>query len=63
MEPSRRFLPGPLSHSPINVDDFSKGAAVYFLSHAHEDHLKGLRDNWNEGPIYCTEITKQLILL
>jgi len=62
-ERSSKYLPGPLSHAPFRVDDFSKGALVYFLTHAHTDHLRGLRDTWREGRIYCTEVTKQLILL
>ena len=62
-EPSRKFLPGPLSHAPFKVDDFSKGASLYFLTHAHTDHLYGLSDNWRHGKLYCTQITKQLLLL
>jgi DNA cross-link repair 1A protein len=62
-EPSRRYLPGPLSHCPIKVDDFSKGGKSYFLTHAHTDHFHGLRETWNAGRLYCTSITKELLLI
>ena len=38
----------------------------YFLTHMHQDHLRGLREdtfeNDNNGRIYCTEITKILLV-
>ena len=38
----------------------------YFLTHAHQDHLRGLREDMFEndanGRIYCTEITKVLLV-
>jgi len=35
---------------------------VFFLSHIHTDHLKGLSQTWNLGRIYTSEITKNLLL-
>ena len=38
----------------------------YFLTHMHQDHLRGLREdtfeNDNNGRIYCTEITNILLV-
>lgn len=28
----------------------------------HSDHYRGLSNSWSKGPIYCTNITKKLIL-
>ena len=35
---------------------------VYFLTHAHTDHLVGLKDGWNSGHIFCSAVTKRLVL-
>lgn len=59
---------GLLSHTNIIVDDFNYGRAnsgfnfVYFLSHMHSDHYQGLSNEWNFGPIYCSEITRKVLL-
>lgn len=34
----------------------------YFLSHCHEDHLRGLSNNWNQGKIYMSSLSKRLII-
>lgn len=64
MQSTTNLLPGPLSSPcPVRVDDFTgRGALAYFLTHAHEDHLSGLRPGWSFGPIYCTAITQVLVL-
>ena len=52
----------------IIVDDFSiarrepNHTYTHILTHIHTDHLKGLSDGWDCGPIYCSRITKQLLL-
>lgn len=33
----------------------------YFLSHFHSDHYQGLCQNWDQGKIWCSPITKKLI--
>lgn len=59
---------GVITHTNIVVDDFSYGQAnncknyVYFLSHMHSDHYQGLTNEWDFGPIYCSEITKRVLL-
>ena len=49
---------------PVSVDDSreSLGLSTYLLTHMHTDHLKGLRDGWKGGTIYCTRITRELLL-
>lgn len=46
----------------IAVDNFTKfNGIIYFLSHIHSDHIKGLTDRWDKGIIYCSDITSKLI--
>ncbi len=50
----------------IIVDNFEKGLDhpfknLYFLSHFHGDHYKGLSSYWNYGKIYCSIKTKKLL--
>jgi hypothetical protein len=35
---------------------------VYFLSHFHTDHLVGLTPSWALGVIYCTAVTRALLI-
>ncbi|OVA13181.1 DNA repair metallo-beta-lactamase [Macleaya cordata] len=44
----------------ISVDRWSESSQVYFLTHLHADHTKGLSSNWNRGPIFCSPITAKL---
>ena len=65
-----------ITYTNIIVDEFSIARSnpfnkyVHFLSHIHsgtyfyhQDHLKGLSNSWDYGTIYCSAITKELILL
>ncbi|CCH44306.1 Endoribonuclease ysh1 [Wickerhamomyces ciferrii] len=36
---------------------------LYLLTHAHADHLKGLDSSFSGHPVYCSEITKELLKL
>ena len=57
-----------LTHTNIVVDDFEfckdykPFTFIHFLTHFHQDHWKGLTPLWNYGIIFCTEITRRLIL-
>lgn len=59
---------GLIPHTNIIVDDFHYGQSnssfnyVYFLSHMHSDHYQGLTNDWCFGPIYCSLITKRVLL-
>eukprot|EP00897_Mesotaenium_endlicherianum_P004118 jgi/Mesen1/3734/ME000204S02998 len=49
---------------PFSVDTWSKTSKkkhYHFLSHAHSDHTGGLEAHASH-PIYCTEITRKLVL-
>lgn len=37
-------------------------ASAYFLTHMHADHYTGLRNEWCRGVIYCSEITRMLVI-
>jgi DNA cross-link repair 1A protein len=68
-KPARQICPfyKRVPHTPIIVDGFACQYAepanpIFFLSHFHADHYKGLGPNFNRGPIYCTQITANLLL-
>ena len=68
------IIMGLLTHTNIIVDDFNYGRSnscfnyIYFLSHMHSgrpaspDHYQGLSNDWEFGPIYCSAITKRVLL-
>ncbi|WVO21673.1 uncharacterized protein IAS62_002984 [Cryptococcus decagattii] len=55
-----------LTGMPVAVDAFRYGAipgvTAYLLTHAHSDHYTNLSKSWNNGPIYCSETTANLII-
>jgi hypothetical protein len=55
---------GILPYTPIAVDNFKivSGVSIFFLTHFHADHYGGLSARFNAGPIYCSEVTRDLVL-
>lgn len=57
-----------IPNSNIVVDNFKYSTEqrparyVYFLTHLHSDHYQGLTNDWDEGLIYCSPVTKALLL-
>ncbi|KAF0972931.1 hypothetical protein FDP41_008783 [Naegleria fowleri] len=53
-----------LTNTPIIVDEFKyiPGCFIYLLTHLHTDHTSGLTPSWNNGIIFCSEITKRMLL-
>ena len=53
-----------LTHIHTGIVPFTQvtfSISRYFLYYL--DHLKGLSDTWDYGTIYCTTVTKDLLLL
>lgn len=50
----------------IVVDGFNfrddPNISKYFLSHFHSDHYIGLKKSWEQGTVYCSEITAKLMI-
>uniref|UniRef100_A0A164W8C5 5' exonuclease Apollo n=1 Tax=Daucus carota subsp. sativus TaxID=79200 RepID=A0A164W8C5_DAUCS len=44
----------------VSVDRWSDGSQVYFLTHLHSDHTKGLSSSWKFAPLYCSRISAKL---
>lgn len=36
-------------------------ASAFFLTHMHADHYHGLHNDWSQGVIYCSELTRLLL--
>ena len=57
-----------IPNSNIVVDNFKYSTEpgpvryVYFLTHMHSDHYQGLTNDWDQGLIYCSPVTKSLLL-
>ncbi|EKX45712.1 hypothetical protein GUITHDRAFT_71213, partial [Guillardia theta CCMP2712] len=35
---------------------------LFFLTHMHADHTQGLHSEWDEGMIYCSQVSRSLLL-
>jgi ATP-dependent DNA ligase I len=60
--PPHKAVPG----TRFAVDCFrlrGTGCSAFFLTHGHSDHYGGLDARWDEGPVYCSELTARLVPL
>jgi hypothetical protein len=55
---------GRLPGTSIFIDAFSERLVhgVYFLTHLHADHLRGLSADFGGAPLFCSEVTRRLLL-
>ena len=53
--------PDVIPNSYIRIDNFAGSADIYILTHAHADHMTGLRAGWSAGPLYCSPMTAHLL--
>ena len=55
-----------ISNTPIAVDFWRlrhcQHSRIFFLSHMHADHTVGLTSSWNAYTIYCSEVTRRLVI-
>lgn len=55
-----------ISNTPIAIDFWRlrhcQHSRVFFLSHMHADHTVGLTSSWNTYKIYCSEVTRKLVI-
>ncbi|CAF0711833.1 unnamed protein product [Brachionus calyciflorus] len=64
---SHNTYPGyVINNTTIAVDYWPKqnqpNITHYFLTHCHTDHTKSLDSSWNISKIYCSKITKMLLM-
>ena len=41
---------------------FPAGISLFFLSHMHTDHLHGLHDGWCAGTLFCSPLSRCMLL-
>ena len=47
----------------VHIDQFEgKRAGFFFLTHWHSDHTAGLTASWAKGPLFCSQLTKEILL-
>ena len=54
-----------IPNTPIAVDYWTKKDShkrILFLSHMHADHIQGLNSSWSDQVIYCSNITRTLLI-
>ncbi|KJE92634.1 DNA cross-link repair protein 1B [Capsaspora owczarzaki ATCC 30864] len=53
-----------IPNTPIALDCWRPPPAIkiFFLSHLHADHTQGLSPSWRQGTIYCSPVTRLLLL-
>jgi Cft2 family RNA processing exonuclease len=45
----------------ISVDNFKCPTPLYFLTHAHSDHLRGLSPKWKNGRVFMTRQSSRIL--
>ena len=52
----------PLTNTSIFIICFERAGGVYFLTHAHTDHMRGLHHGWRYGKLYCSKVSADILL-
>ena len=59
------LMQGPLEGTAIFIDTFTvprwSPGGVFFLTHAHSDHMKGLNPQWRAGKIHLSTTTAAIV--
>ena len=57
---------GPLYGTAVFVDTFHRvpwlPGGVFFLTHAHTDHMSGLGRSWRVGKLHCSRMTSAFLI-
>ena len=57
---------GPLHSTAVFVDTFEPvcglPGGVFFLTHAHTDHMTGLHRLWRLGKLHCSRVTADFLV-
>ena len=57
---------GPLHGTAVFVDTFHRvpwlPGGVFFLTHAHTDHMSGLGRSWRVGKLHCSRMTSAFLI-
>jgi hypothetical protein len=57
-----RLAPTCSPHVHVEASCVRAGVSLFFLTHMHTDHLQGLRDDWCAGTLFCSPLSRRMLL-